>query len=155
MAQDLRSYLDLIKRKRPEDLVIVSREVDPAYEITALVVKLEREARRRPVLLFEKVRGSRFPVLTNLHASRARLAAAMGVAPEQMLPAYLGAMERPTPPRSRAAPCRRSCGRGRRSTWASSPGSSTTKGTPAPISPPRSRSRRTRRARSGTAPTTA
>jgi UbiD family decarboxylase len=99
MAQDLRSYLDLIKRRRPEELVIVSREVDPAYEITALVVKLEQEARRRPVVLFEKVKGTPFPVLTNLHASRSRLALAMNAAPADMLRAYLRAMERPIPPR--------------------------------------------------------
>ncbi len=99
MAQDLRSYLDLIKRKKPEEFVIVSKEVDPAYEITALVVKLEKEARRRPVLLFEKVKGTPFPVLTNLHASRSRLALAMNSAPEDMLRAYLRAMERPIPPR--------------------------------------------------------
>jgi 2,5-furandicarboxylate decarboxylase 1 len=97
MPQDLRSYLDLIKRKRPEEFVIVSREVDPAYEITALVVKMEKELRRRPV--FEKVKGTPFPVLTNLHASRSRLAASMGAAPEDMLRTYLRAMERPIPPR--------------------------------------------------------
>src|SRR5439155_1205952 len=73
--------------------------VDPAYEITALVVKLEREAKRRPVLLFEKVKGTRFPVLTNLHASRGRLAAAMSAAPEETLRTYLRAMETPTPPK--------------------------------------------------------
>src|SRR5262249_794671 len=81
---------------------IVSKEVDPAYEITALVVKLEKEARRRPVLLFEKVQGTPFPVLTNLHASRSRLALAMGAAPEDMLKTYLRAMERPIPPRAAA-----------------------------------------------------
>lgn len=70
MAQDLRGFLDLLERERPNDLVVVSREVDPAYEITALVVKLEREQRWRSVLLFERVWGTRFPVLTNLHASR-------------------------------------------------------------------------------------
>ena len=99
MAQDLRSHLELIKRRKPDELVIVSREVDPAYEITALVVKLEKEARRRPVLLFEKVKGTAFPVLTNLHASRSRLALAMNSAPEEMLKTYLRAMERPIPPR--------------------------------------------------------
>src|SRR5215470_10467733 len=99
MAQDLRSYLDTIKRSRPDELVIVSREVAPAHELTALVVKLEKEARRRPVLLFEKVRGSKFPVLTNLHASRARLALAMNTSVDRMLPRYLAAMERPLPPR--------------------------------------------------------
>src|SRR3989441_1234961 len=99
MAQDLRSYLDLIKRKRPEDYVIVSREIDPAYEITALVVKVERELKRRPVFLFEKVKGTRFPVLTNLHASRARLALAIGAPPDGMLQAYHRAMEKAIPPR--------------------------------------------------------
>ncbi len=99
MAQDLRGYLDLVKRKRPDELVIVGAEIDPAHEITALVVKLEREARRRPVLIFERVRGTRFPVVTNLHASRGRLALALGVAPDALLRTYLRAMERPIPPR--------------------------------------------------------
>ncbi len=99
MAQDLRSYLDLIKRQKPEDFQIVSKPVDPAYEITALVVKLEREARRRPVLLFEHVKGTKFPVLTNLHASRPRLAAAMNATPEETQRAYLRAMEKPLPSR--------------------------------------------------------
>jgi UbiD family decarboxylase len=99
MAQDLPGYLDLVKRTRPDDLLVVSKEIDPAYEITTLVVKLEREARRRPVVICERVRGSRFPVLTNLHASRSRLALAMGAAPEAMLETYLGAMDRPLAPR--------------------------------------------------------
>jgi len=99
MAQDLRSYLDLIKRKRPDELVIVSRPIDPAHEITAFVVKLEREARRRPVLVFENVKGTRFPVLTNLHASRARLAMAINASPEATLRTYLRAMEHPIAPR--------------------------------------------------------
>ncbi|HSF05237.1 MAG TPA: UbiD family decarboxylase [Methylomirabilota bacterium] len=98
MAQDLRSFLDLLKRKRPDDFQVVSREIDPAYEITALVVKLDRELGKRPVLLFERVRGSRFPVLTNLHASRSRLALAMSAAPADTLRTYLGAMERPVAP---------------------------------------------------------
>jgi UbiD family decarboxylase len=98
MAQDLRSFLQLVARSRPHEIQVVSREVDPAYEITAIVAKLEREAKRRPVLVFEKVKGSPFSVLTNLHASRSRLAAAMGVAPEEMLRTYLRAMERPLPP---------------------------------------------------------
>jgi len=99
VAQDLRSFLDLIKRRKPEDFLIVSKEIDPAYELTALVVKLEREAKRRPVLLFERVKGTKFPVLTNLHASRSRLAAAMGVEPEETQRAYLRAMDKPIPPK--------------------------------------------------------
>jgi 2,5-furandicarboxylate decarboxylase 1 len=107
MAQDLPGYLDQIKRSRPDDLLVVSKELDPAFEITALVVKLEREARRRPVVICERVRGTSFPVLTNLHASRSRLALAMGAAPDEMLATYLRAMDKPIPPRVVATgPCK-------------------------------------------------
>jgi UbiD family decarboxylase len=99
MAQDLPGYLDLVKRTRPDDLLVVSKELDPAYEITALVVKLEREARKRPVVICERVKGTSFPVLTNLHASRSRLALSMGGAPDETLTTYLRAMDKPVPPR--------------------------------------------------------
>jgi UbiD family decarboxylase len=99
MPQDLRSYLESIKQSYPDDFLAVSREVDPAYEITAITVKLEQEAKRRPILLFEKVKGSKFPVLTNLHAGRTRLAAAIHAKPDQMQQAYLRAMERPIAPK--------------------------------------------------------
>jgi UbiD family decarboxylase len=99
MSQDLRSYLDLVKRANREDFLAVLKEVDPAYEITAITAKLEQEAKRRPVLLFEKVKGSKFPVLTNLHASRSRLALAMNTPPEKMQPAFLQAMEKPLAPK--------------------------------------------------------
>lgn len=99
MAQDLRSFLDLLKRERPGDLAVVSAPIDPAYEITALVAKLEKD-KRRPVMLFEHVKGTAFPVITNLHASRARLALALGCSPDAMLGTYLQAMEKPIPPRT-------------------------------------------------------
>ena len=50
MAHDLRSFLDVIKRTRPDDLVVVSREVDPTDETTALVT-LEQEPDRDPIAL--------------------------------------------------------------------------------------------------------
>src|SRR5947208_14366691 len=99
MAQDLRTYLDLVKRRKPGDFEIVSKPVDPRFEITALVVKLEREGKRRPVLPSETLKGTRFPVLTNLHASRPRLAAAMNAAPEATQATYLRAMDKPLAPK--------------------------------------------------------
>src|SRR5947207_13561981 len=99
MGQDLKAYLDAVKRRKPDELHVVSRPIDPAYEITALVVKLEKERRRRPILLFENVKGTKFPVLTNVHASRSRLALALNCAPDAMLTTYLKAMDRPIAPR--------------------------------------------------------
>ena len=99
MAQDLPGYLERVRAERPDEFVTVSRKTDPGHEITASVVKIEKEARRRPVLVFENVKGTAFPVLTNLHASRSRLAMAMGAAPDAMLRKYLDAMDKPVPPR--------------------------------------------------------
>ena len=99
MAQDLITFLDQVKRDNPQDFLVVSREVDPTFEITAITVKLEQEAKRRPILLFENVKGTKFPVLTNLHAGRSRLAAAIHAKPEEMQRAYLRAMEKPIAPK--------------------------------------------------------
>ena len=100
MSQDLRSYIDRIKKDQPDDFLTISREIDPAFEITAMTVKLEQEAKRRPIIFFEKVKGTPFPVLTNLHAGRGRLATAIHSTPEKMQRAYLQAMEKPIPPKT-------------------------------------------------------
>lgn len=99
MPQDLRTFLDGVRQNNPDEFLAVSREVDPAFEITAITVKLEQEAKRRPILLFEKVKGTKYPVLTNLHAGRSRLAAAIHSKPDEMQRAYLRAMEKPIPPK--------------------------------------------------------
>ena len=62
-------------------------------------MKLEKDRKQRPILLFENVKGTKLPVLTNVHASRGRLAQAINCAPEVMLQTYLRAMERPLAPR--------------------------------------------------------
>ena len=156
MSQDLRSYLDLIKQNHPEDFLVVSREVDPAYEITAIAVKLEQEAKRRPILLFEKVKGTKFPVLTNLHAGRSRLATAINAKPEEMQRAYLRAMEKPirTKDRLQSAGERGDSNRRPRSIFISCRRFSTTKKTPARTSPRPYRSPKILTLTPGTAPIT-
>src|SRR5688500_3671542 len=99
MPQDLRTFLDQVKRDNRDDLLVVSGEVDPAFEITAITTRIEQEAKRRQIILFEKVKGTKFPVLTNLNAGRSRLATAIHAKPEEMQRAYLGAMEKPIPPK--------------------------------------------------------
>ena len=65
-------------------LARVSREVDPAYELTAVL----RKTQKGPDvgLLFENVKGSPAPVATNVLSRRAALAASLGIAPERLLP---------------------------------------------------------------------
>ena len=99
MPQDLLSFVNKIKSERPDELVSVSDEIDPAHAITATVVKTEYEIKKRPVFVFENVKGTNFKVMTNLHASRHRLAMSMGVAPREMQKKFLDAMENPIPPK--------------------------------------------------------
>ena len=96
MSQDLRSYLELVESE--DELVRISAPVDPLHEVSALVAKLARERRRRPVLLLENVKGSAFPVVTNLHAGRRRMALAMNAEPRDLQRAFLKAMEHPVAP---------------------------------------------------------
>jgi 2,5-furandicarboxylate decarboxylase 1 len=95
---DLRSFIEKVRQEAPEDVLTISKEVDPRFEITALVVKLEEE-RRFPILIFENVKGTKFPVVTNVHASRRRLAAAIGSEPRRAVASYLKRIERPIAPK--------------------------------------------------------
>jgi 4-hydroxy-3-polyprenylbenzoate decarboxylase len=60
------------------ELVRVSAEVDAAYEIAAITDRARRD-QGGPALLFDRVRGQSFPVVTNLLGSPRRLASALGV----------------------------------------------------------------------------
>lgn len=98
MAIDLRSFIEDVKRDSPDDFLTISKEVDPRFEITALVAKLERE-RRFPILRFENVKGTSFPVVTNVHAARKRLASAIGSDPRNAVQTYLGRIGEFIPPK--------------------------------------------------------
>ncbi len=81
--------------ERRGDLLRIAREVDPEYEVTEIAC---REARGEgPALLFEKVRGARFPLAVNVLAARRRIEWALGRAPAQV-GAELGRVLRALPP---------------------------------------------------------
>lgn len=73
---DLRQYIDLLKTDYPEELAIVRKPVDPVFELPAVIAKLHASG-RSPALLFEQVKGSAIPVISNLFASRRRIAIAL------------------------------------------------------------------------------
>ena len=77
MPKDLRTYLDELLEKRPRDVVVVDREVDPRYEASAIVEKFERE-NKFPLVFFKKIKNSQIPLVINLGATYERLALALG-----------------------------------------------------------------------------
>ncbi|HTO94213.1 MAG TPA: hypothetical protein VMM80_07555, partial [Bacteroidota bacterium] len=60
----------------------VKEEVDAHLEIAAIAARAIRE--ERPAILFERVRGSRYPVLVNALASDRRCELALQAHPEQL-----------------------------------------------------------------------
>ena len=75
--RDLRSYLEDLRKKAPEEVVSVNRKVDCRFELPALLARLETQD-RYPSILFNRVNDYKMPVLSNLFATRKRLALAMG-----------------------------------------------------------------------------
>src|SRR5215471_18549563 len=59
------------------ELARIKCEVDPILEISEITDRLSKA--HGPALLFEKVRGSRFPVAINVLGSERRMAKALGV----------------------------------------------------------------------------
>ncbi|HVS21525.1 MAG TPA: UbiD family decarboxylase [Pyrinomonadaceae bacterium] len=94
MHRNLRSFLDLLRREN--DLVTIDAEVDPyleAAEIHRRVIE-----RGGPALLFTRVKGSGFPVVTNLFGTQKRIELAFGRKPEQFVKELVGVAEALLPP---------------------------------------------------------
>jgi 2,5-furandicarboxylate decarboxylase 1 len=111
-GQDLQSFIRFLEENHPDEVLRVSREVDPVFEVTAILWRLENE-RRYPLVIFENVKGSSMPVVTNVHASFARLAMAIGLpidaTPRDFVLEYMRREAEPIPPRlvdNASAPCK-------------------------------------------------
>lgn len=75
--RDLQGYLELLREEAPEEIKFVDKTVDPKFELCAVIAKLE-SLNRYPALVFNRVGGFSFPVVSNLFSSRKRLAIALG-----------------------------------------------------------------------------
>ncbi len=99
MAKDLRTYLQQLRATHPGDVLLMEDQVDPRFEVTAFVERLEGEG-RNPAILFTRVRGSNMPCLINVGASFSRLALALGKESVREVIEDLATREsRPVPPR--------------------------------------------------------
>jgi len=103
MSQSMRDFLQAWEKTYPDDLVRITEEVDPKYEITAYTKKFDL-ADRYPVLIFENVKGSRMPVAVNVEAVGKHLACALNVPEEQVEAVYEKAEEDVLTGRARFAP---------------------------------------------------
>jgi UbiD family decarboxylase len=94
MHSNLRSFLDLLRREN--DLVTIDTEVDPYLE----VAEIHRRVIERggPAILFKRVKGSSYPVVTNLFGTAKRIELAFGPKPEKFVTELVGVAEALLPP---------------------------------------------------------
>ncbi len=81
--KDLRTFITEVESALPKEFCRVTREVDPKYQIGAIVKKLDLLG-KHPLLVFEKVKGFKTPVVCNTDNSFAKIGLALGVAPEKV-----------------------------------------------------------------------
>jgi UbiD family decarboxylase len=77
---DLRSFLVDLELHR--DLKRVRVEVDPRFEVAEIAQRMVREG--GPALLFERVKGSRYPLAINFFGTFERIERALGMHPEAL-----------------------------------------------------------------------
>jgi 4-hydroxybenzoate decarboxylase subunit C len=93
---DLRSFL--LQLEIHHDLKRVRAEVDPRFEIAEIAQRMVREG--GPALLFERVKGSRYPLAINFFGTFDRIERALGMHPEalgQRIVRFAEELNPPTP----------------------------------------------------------
>jgi UbiD family decarboxylase len=95
MHSNLRSFLDVLRREN--EIVTIDSEVNPYLEIAEIHRRVIE--RGGPALLFRKVKGSRFPVVTNLFGAQKRIDLAFGSKPERFVKELVGVAEALLPPK--------------------------------------------------------
>jgi 4-hydroxy-3-polyprenylbenzoate decarboxylase len=75
VCNDLRDFIKFLEEKK--ELIRVRSEVDPVLEVTEVTDRITKK--QGPALLFENVKGSRYPIAINLFGSYQRMAWALGL----------------------------------------------------------------------------
>jgi UbiD family decarboxylase len=107
MHPDLRTFLDLLSREN--EITTIETEVDPYLE----VAEIHRRVidRGGPALLFKRVKGSPYAVVTNLFGTARRIELAFGPKPEKLVRELVEVAELLLPPRPAELWRHRSLGR--------------------------------------------
>jgi menaquinone biosynthesis decarboxylase len=94
-VQNLRQFLQILRQER--DLVTIEAEVDPYLEVAEIHRRVIES--HGPALLFNRVKGSSFPVVTNLFGTPKRIELAFGAKPQQLVKQIVHFAETLLPPK--------------------------------------------------------
>ncbi len=95
MHKNLRSFIEQLRREN--EIVVVDAEIDPYLELAEIHRRVVED--NGPALLFTRVKGSQFAVVTNLFGTPRRMEMAMGPKPQAIVRQAIDAMHRLLPPR--------------------------------------------------------
>jgi len=95
MHPSLRTFLDLLTREN--EIITIKAEVDPYLELAEIHRRVISEG--GPALLFVRVKGSRYPVVTNLFGTERRIDLAFGPKPEALVRQMVHIAESILPPK--------------------------------------------------------
>jgi len=95
MHPSLRTFLNLLTREN--EIIEIKTEVDPYLEVAEIHRRVIRQG--GPALLFSRVKGSRYPVVTNLFGTNRRIDLAFGPKPEQFVRDLVKVAESILPPK--------------------------------------------------------
>src|SRR5215203_1066259 len=94
MHPNLRNFLDLLTREN--EIITIKAEVDPYLELAEIHRRVI--AAGGPALLFTRVKGSRYPVVTNMFGTERRIDLAFGPKPEAFVRELVHIAESILPP---------------------------------------------------------
>ena len=95
MHSSLRTFVDRLTREN--EIITVKAEVDPYLELAEIHRRVIAEG--GPALMFERVKGSRYPVVTNLFGTERRIDLAFGPRPEAFVREMIHIAESILPPK--------------------------------------------------------
>ena len=98
MHANLRSFIASLRREN--EIVTIEAEVDPYLEVAEIHRRVIDEG--GPALLFTNIKGSRFPVVTNLFGTARRIELAFGPKPLELVKQVAHAAEALLPPKPAA-----------------------------------------------------
>ena len=95
MHPSLRTFLELLTREN--EIIEIKAEVDPYLELAEIHRRVIEQG--GPALLFNRVKGSRYPVVTNLFGTNRRIDLAFGPKPERLVRDLVHIAESILPPK--------------------------------------------------------
>ena len=95
MHRNLRTFLDLLRKEN--EIISIEAEVDPYLEAAEIHRRVIEQG--GPALLFKRVKGSPYPVVTNLFGTARRIELAFGPKPEALVREFVHLAESLLPPR--------------------------------------------------------